>query len=381
MKKFILSLFLVGFFYSLKAQVPNPLYFNTASNSTATGTLAVGANDLNWSACSSGSVGPYVPAVSCGNAAPCCWMSSPVVNSNWISYPHSCVPSSPADHSCLGTNQDEFYKLSFNLQAQTPCGTPITDSNAYCLAMDLYADNCVWEVFVNGVSNYLSTSSNPYYASGYSAAGKISLNLCNNWQAGTNDVIIQVKSGAAVSSFTSWIGLLAIVNGTLSSGPSSYTLPAININPVSTMCIGSSANLTANGATSYTWNPGGYIGNTYSVSPTSSTTYTVFGTGSNGCVGTETLHLSVADCTGISKTAAAKPEVTIYPNPTTGYLNINGINETVSIEVINSLGSLVYYDKTISANTKIDLSGQAKGIYFVRITGAKFNSTKKIIKE
>src|SRR5438067_1310447 len=112
--------------FASKAQIPNPVYFNTASNSTATGTIPVGANDLNWTVSNTGTVGPFVPAVSCGNAAPCCWMNSSSGNASWVTYPHGCS-ASPAEHACLG-QADEYYKLSFNLPAQTPCGQAITES-------------------------------------------------------------------------------------------------------------------------------------------------------------------------------------------------------------------------------------------------------------
>ena len=48
-------------------------------------------------------------------------------------------------------------------------------------------------------------------------------------------------------------------------------------------CSGQSVTLTANGATTYTWLPGGITGNILIVTPTISTLFTVFGTNSVGC--------------------------------------------------------------------------------------------------
>ena len=95
------------------AQFPSPLNFNTSTNTSNTGTLPIGTNDLHWTAAITNSLGTYVPAVVCGNQATCCWINSPYPNANWITYPHTCS-SSPAEHSCLG-NVDEFYKTTFNL--------------------------------------------------------------------------------------------------------------------------------------------------------------------------------------------------------------------------------------------------------------------------
>ncbi len=378
MKKLLsfLILFLVPFFAF--TQVPNPVYFNTASNSTATGTLSIGSNDLNWTVSNTGSVGVYVSAISCANQAPCCWMSSSLSNVNWITYPHTCS-ASPAEHSCLGA-VDEFYKLSFVLPASTQCGVPISQTNAYCLVMDIYADNCVWEVFVNGVSGFLSSVSNPYFYPGHMAGNQTSVSLCNNWQAGNNEVIVHVKSGAA--SFPTWTGLMAIVNTTLSSSPASYSVPVVNAaSSTSLLCSGQSASLTATGATNYTWNPGSYIGSTYSVSPTVSTVYTVSGTGSNSCVGTSTVLLTVADCTGISKTGNTSSKILVYPNPSSESINISGIEELVSIEIFNSLGSSIYSGSSYNADEKIDISEFSRGIYFIKIIDKKSIITKKIIKE
>jgi hypothetical protein len=69
----------------------------------------------------------------------------------------------------------------------------------------------------------------------------------------------------------------------------------ISINPASTtICIGSSATLTASGGASYSWLPAGQTTTTIVVSPTSSTTYTVVGTYSTGCTGTATATVTVS---------------------------------------------------------------------------------------
>ena len=59
------------------------------------------------------------------------------------------------------------------------------------------------------------------------------------------------------------------------------------------ICVGSSATLTASGATSYTWNPGGLNTASIAVNPTVTTTYTVTGTTTLVCSGTKTVTLVV----------------------------------------------------------------------------------------
>jgi gliding motility-associated-like protein len=60
-------------------------------------------------------------------------------------------------------------------------------------------------------------------------------------------------------------------------------LPVISATSPS-VCQGSSATITASGATTYTWSTT-QTGNSISVSPVSNTSYTVLGTDANGCVG------------------------------------------------------------------------------------------------
>lgn len=54
----------------------------------------------------------------------------------------------------------------------------------------------------------------------------------------------------------------------------------------SVICIGETATLTASGASTYTWNPGNFIGTVYNPTPSVQTSYTVIGTNSAGCTST-----------------------------------------------------------------------------------------------
>ncbi len=78
--------------------------------------------------------------------------------------------------------------------------------------------------------------------------------------------------------------------------------------------------------------------------------------------------------------------ISIYPNPSTSQLSI--INSTLSIKevhIYNVLGEEILNDPEKSSgqndqSVKIDVSGFAKGIYFVQITDEKKNvMNRKII--
>jgi hypothetical protein len=93
-------------------------------------------------------------------------------------------------------------------------------------------------------------------------------------------------------------------NGCTNSAVATVTInttPTVTVNSPS-ICSGSNASLTANGATSYSWSTG-QTTNPISVAPTSTTTYTVTGT-TNGCTNTA---VSTVTVNSISATATAIP--------------------------------------------------------------------------
>jgi hypothetical protein len=103
------------------------------------------------------------------------------------------------------------------------------------------------------------------------------------------------------------------VTGTNSSGCSgtasvtvtvgSSITVAANASPPS-ICAGGTSTLTATGATSYQWNTGETTAS-ITVSPGSTTTYSVTGTNSSGCSGTASVTISVGS--GLNVTATASP--------------------------------------------------------------------------
>lgn len=99
------------------------------------------------------------------------------------------------------------------------------------------------------------------------------------------------------------------------------------------VCLGGTSTLTAGGATTYTWNPGGVSGSTITVSPTVSTTYTVTGSQA-GCQGSRTISIGLnptPTITALSNTPTicSGNSATITPGGATSYtLNPGGITGT-----------------------------------------------------
>ena len=69
----------------------------------------------------------------------------------------------------------------------------------------------------------------------------------------------------------------------------------------------------------------------------------------------------------------------IYPNPTTGLLNVFGnFNEETSVKIINNIGQVVLSFKT-PTNFTIDLSDLKKGLYFIKLKSDNESMTRSII--
>ena len=71
-------------------------------------------------------------------------------------------------------------------------------------------------------------------------------------------------------------------------------------------------------------------------------------------------------------------DVTLYPNPATAAVTISGIDGESIVTVVDLNGREVYKANANSSLT-IDLTGYAKGAYFVRITGERTAAIRKLI--
>jgi hypothetical protein len=98
----------------------------------------------------------------------------------------------------------------------------------------------------------------------------------------------------------------------------------------------------------------------------------------NGCVGTATDAIFVDACTGI--TTLSNAEFVVYPNPTSGLLNVETTTDDNTITVFDLVGNAVYTVKSTSFKTEIDMQNFANGIYFLKVENSKTVSTIRIVR-
>lgn len=146
------------------------------------------------------------------------------------------------------------------------------------------------------------------------------------------------------------------VTGTDANGCSAIDTVSIAVNPLPNInagadafiCAGGSVTLNASGGISYVWMPGGYSGPNYTVDPAITTSYTVIGTGANGCTASDVVNVNVGAlpvvtitpdvniCAGQSATLTAGGGVTYSWNPigsTTSTVTVSP-TDTTQYEVI-----------------------------------------------
>ncbi len=176
---------------------------------------------------------------------------------------------------------------------------------------------------------------------------------------GIYSVTLMVTNGVGTSSLTKTISVLAIPSVVVTS---------------SAICSGGSANMSATGATSYTWNPGGLTGANQTLSPANTQVYTVIGsngtctnssTGSVNVTTTPTVAVSNATtCAGapVAITASGATNYTFNPGALTGATQNLSPASTTTYTVTGANGSCTNaksFTLTVVPNPTVSASASA----------------------
>lgn len=132
------------------------------------------------------------------------------------------------------------------------------------------------------------------------------------------------------------------VNGYATNGCTHSATVAITVNPSpalthggqTSICEGSSSTLSVSGANTYVWMPGTLSGNTQILNPAATTTYTVTGTGANGCM----------DSTHVTLTVHANPAASLTVSNDTAC----NIDAAVTLTGLPAGGT--YYGSNVAGN-------------------------------
>ena len=86
---------------------------------------------------------------------------------------------------------------------------------------------------------------------------------------------------------------------------------------------------------------------------------------------------------GINELSNNEANITIFPNPTNDKFTIQIDNQNVSytLEILNTIGQVVLNKKITNKVEQVDLSGQAAGVYFVKLQSVTNSFVRKVIKQ
>lgn len=152
----------------------------------------------------------------------------------------------------------------------------------------------------------------------------------------------------------------------------------VNLGNDTVVCGSSSFTLDAGipNATSYTWSNGA----TTRTTEITETGYYSVSVEYHGRTLFDEIYIDL--CTGVNENEISG-RVQVFPNPAVGklYISIPGEVLPVKIEMLSSMGEAVYSTEHFTANSAVDISGLAKGIYFIRISNTKeLVISKKVVK-
>lgn len=232
--------------------------------------------------------------------------------------------------------------------------------------------------------NYTITAGSAYLPATYdhrsTVSGMFSSNMGGTQQLPNGNELVQAPTTNMVREFNA-AGALVYSHSANSAQVKKYSACYITNQPPAIPTITANGNvLSSSAATSYQWYMNGQkitgaTSQTYTA--TQAGKYVVRITDANGCVYQySTTHvqypLGVVDVNFNDK-------LNIYPNPTTGIVNIKEASlfgKQYSIQVISSLGNVV---KTFYNAETIDISSLANGNYFIKLTSNEGTAVKQIL--
>ncbi len=72
-------------------------------------------------------------------------------------------------------------------------------------------------------------------------------------------------------------------------------------------------------------------------------------------------------------------KLSVYPNPSSGIINLSGFNNLADVAIYNIAGSKVYTNQNLTSGSQINVSDLTEGVYLLKVNDGKQSRTRKII--
>jgi len=339
---------------------------NGLSNGSTTITASGGTPGYTYSWSPSGGTGATASAIAAGS------YTCTVTDANSCSATQSFVITQPA--TLMATSSSTAILCnggSSTVTVNAMDGTaPYTGTGIFTASAGSYA-------YTVTDANGCSASTNGTITEPAAITGMQSPSICvgENYQVGTSTY-------TTVGTYTD---ILTAANGCDSTVTTNLTvnpLPSLSVAAADTnVCISSSAVSLIALPLGGTWTGAGIVGSTFSPSVAGAGTHiiTYTYTDINACANTAQITMVVDLCTGINVVSNIA-SLTVYPNPTNSTLTINTKAIYSSIQIVNTLGQLVF---TREKSTSLNVSSLPSGIYFIQLVDNKGSiiGKEKFVKE
>lgn len=162
-----------------------------------------------------------------------------------------------------------------------------------------------------------------------------------------------------------------------------FASPVVDLGADTTICIGTTLTLDAGQGYQYLWSDNS-TNQTLTVSADG--TYSVLITDGNGCEGFDAIAITTITCNPNRSTSPSDRNSSIYPNPSTGLIDISFGNEiagVVEINIVDAYGKTHFVSKENAKaydTRNFDLKELSSGIYFVKISFGNETQTIRMIK-
>ena len=336
---------------------------NNNCGSSANQTMAVSINTA-----------PATPGTITGNASICSSSSNTysVVSVNGATTYTWTLPTGWSGSSAINSITTLASTTSGNItvKANNTCGSSAVKSVAVTVSTPPATPGTI-----NGIAGICKNTTNTYNVSNVSGATSYTWSLPTGW-LGTS------TTNSIITSSNSTSGNIVVVANN-SCGSSAMQTLAVVVNVADTTVSQTGTTLTAN-ATGATYQWINCNGNTI-ISGQTSQSFTANTNGSYAVIITKNSCSDTSSCHTVGSVGIIENQslsnINIYPNPSNGIFNFNNLNNSlvnnIKIEVYNIQGERVYQSEKIIS--KIDLSNQSKGMYFMKIIEGNSIITKKIL--
>jgi hypothetical protein len=411
---------------SYTANVQNPSIAGAGTLNIGTYSLTINSSGCIQTATTQVSAVNALPTVAVNSGSICSGNNFTIIPSGASTYTiqggsANVTPTANASYTVIGTSTAGCVSANTATSNVTVNSQPIVSVNNGTIcsgnSFTIIPSGASTYTIQGGSANVTPTANASYTVIGTSTAGCVSANTATSNVTVNSQPIVSVNNGTICSgnSFTiipSGASTYTIQGGSANVTPTanaSYTVigtstagcvsantatsnVTVNTNPTVTaassntsfICVGSSATLTATGASTYVWNTTATTA-VIVVSPNTTTSYTVTGTGANGCTANAVISQSVSTCTDLnSNFSNLTSNFIVYPNPTNSVINIEFLvfnNESYTIEIVNIVGQVLHKETVTTKNLTLKTDNLQNGVYFVKATVDGKTKTVKLVKE